>query len=66
MLTCGWLKIINQVILDEKNVREKVIELKQGLDFIVIDTPPNFQTAALKSALLSDLVVIPCSPYQVL
>ncbi|APC92089.1 MULTISPECIES: ParA family protein [Francisella] len=48
--------------LDEKNVREKVIELKQNLDFIVIDTPPNFQTAALKSALLSDLVVIPCSP----
>lgn len=48
--------------LDEKNVREKVIEFKQDLDFIVIDTPPNFQTAALKSALLSDLVVIPCSP----
>ncbi|GAB4222147.1 MAG: ParA family protein [Francisella sp.] len=48
--------------LDEKNVREKVIELKQNLDFIVIDTPPNFQNAALKSALLSDLIVIPCSP----
>ncbi|APC97612.1 ParA family protein [Francisella frigiditurris] len=48
--------------LDEKNVREKIIELKPDLDFIVIDTPPNFQTAALKSALLSDLIVIPCSP----
>ncbi|QIV94969.1 MULTISPECIES: ParA family protein [Allofrancisella] len=48
--------------LDEKNVREKVLELKSSVDFIVIDTPPNFQTAALKSALLSDLVVIPCSP----
>lgn len=48
--------------LDEKNIREKVEELKLELDFIVIDTPPNFQTAALKSALLSDLVVIPCSP----
>ncbi|QIW09547.1 ParA family protein [Francisella sp. LA112445] len=48
--------------LDEKSVREKVSELKPGLDYIVIDTPPNFQTAALKSALLSDLVVIPCSP----
>ncbi|KFJ64413.1 cobQ/CobB/MinD/ParA nucleotide binding domain protein [Francisella tularensis] len=62
-----WMTKNNQesnfvYILDEKNVREKVIELKQGLDFIVIDTPPNFQTAALKSALLSDLVVIPCSP----
>lgn len=48
--------------LDEKTVREKVSELKTGLDYIVIDTPPNFQTADLKSALLSDLVVIPCSP----
>ncbi|MGQ4001467.1 ParA family protein [Francisellaceae bacterium CB300] len=48
--------------LDEKNIREKVQELKTTVDFIVIDTPPNFQTAALKSALLSDLVVIPCSP----
>ncbi len=62
-----WLAKNNQpsnfvYSLDEKNVREKVIEFKQGLDFIVIDTPPNFQTAALKSALLSDLVVIPCSP----
>ncbi|AIT09278.1 chromosome partitioning protein ParA [Candidatus Francisella endociliophora] len=48
--------------LDEKVVREKVTELKSSHDYIVIDTPPNFQTAALKSALLSDLVVIPCSP----
>lgn len=48
--------------LDEKSIREKVTEIKPQLDYIVIDTPPNFQTAALKSALLSDLVVIPCSP----
>ncbi len=48
--------------LDEKIVREKIIDLKLSHDYIVIDTPPNFQTAALKSALLSDLVVIPCSP----
>ncbi|MDE4955445.1 AAA family ATPase, partial [Francisella tularensis] len=27
--------------VDETNVREKVIELKHGLDFIDIDTPPN-------------------------
>ena len=62
-----WLAKNNQpsnfvYSLDEKNVREKVIEFKQGLDFIVIDTPPNFQTTALKSALLSNLVVILCSP----
>ena len=48
--------------LDEKVVREKIVDLKLNHDYIVIDTPPNFQTAALKSALLSDLVVIPCSP----
>ncbi|AJC49498.1 chromosome partitioning protein ParA [Allofrancisella guangzhouensis] len=62
-----WMTKNNQNLdfvynLDEKNVREKVLELKSSLDFVVIDTPPNFQTAALKSALLSDLVVIPCSP----
>jgi chromosome partitioning protein len=48
--------------LDEKVVREKIVDLKLNHDYIVIDTPPNFQTAALKSALLSDLVIIPCSP----
>ena len=48
--------------LDEKIVREEIAKLKPNLDFIVIDTPPNFQTAALKSALLSDLIVIPSSP----
>lgn len=47
---------------DEKVVREEVLKLKTNLDFIVIDTPPNFQTVALKSALLSDLIVIPSSP----
>lgn len=48
--------------LDEKDARQKLAQLKTEYDFIVIDTPPNFQTAALKAALLSDLVVIPCAP----
>ena len=28
--------------LDEKHIREKIQELKTIVDFIVIDTPPNF------------------------
>lgn len=48
--------------LDKENAREFIAKLKPDLDFIIVDTPPNFQTAALKSALLSELVVIPCSP----
>ena len=47
---------------DEKHAREKIAEVKSQTDFIVIDTPPNFQTAALKAALLADLVVIPAAP----
>ncbi len=48
--------------VDEKQAREQIAELKKGCDFLVIDTPPNFQTAALKAALLADLVVIPAAP----
>ena len=50
------------VQIDEKDAREKLMQLKQEYDFIVVDTPPNFQTAALKAALLADLVVIPTAP----
>jgi chromosome partitioning protein len=48
--------------VDEKNAREQVAELKKQCDYLVIDTPPNFQTAALKAALLADLVIIPAAP----
>jgi chromosome partitioning protein len=48
--------------IDEKDARETLIRLKPDFDFIVIDTPPNFQTAALKAALLADLVIIPTAP----
>ncbi len=48
--------------LDEKQAREEISKLKMQYDFIIIDTPPNFQTAALKAALLADLVVIPTAP----
>ncbi len=52
--------LVQQV--DEKQAREQVKELKQQYDFVIIDTPPNFQTAALKAALLADLVIIPAAP----
>ena len=53
----------NSVIqVDEKNARERINEVKNKTDYIIIDTPPNFQTAALKAALLADLVVIPTAP----
>jgi chromosome partitioning protein len=48
--------------VDEKQAREQVSSLKDSYDFVIIDTPPNFQTAALKAALLADLVVIPAAP----
>lgn len=48
--------------VDEKNARDQIIELKKHCQFLIIDTPPNFQTAALKAALWSDLVVIPAAP----
>lgn len=48
--------------IDEKQAREELSKLKLVHDFIIIDTPPNFQTAALKAALLADLVIIPTAP----
>ncbi len=56
----GMQNLVQQV--DEKQAREQVKMLKGDYDFVIIDTPPNFQTAALKAALLADLVVIPSAP----
>ena len=48
--------------IDEKQARDQITKLKSHHDYIIIDTPPNFQTAALKAALLADLVIIPTAP----
>lgn len=48
--------------IDEKQARDQITKLKEACDFLIVDTPPNFQTAALKAALLADLVVIPAAP----
>lgn len=56
----GMQNMVQQI--DEKQAREQVKALKAEYDFVIIDTPPNFQTAALKAALLADLVIIPAAP----
>lgn len=35
---------------------------EQGVDLVVVDTPPRSETAALKAAKVADLFVIPCRP----
>lgn len=52
----------NYVIpLYEDNPKPVLDSLKASYDFILIDTPPNMQAAALKATILSDFIIIPCS-----
>ncbi len=55
------LKSIVTTISDKKP-RTELNRLKEGSDFVLIDTAPELMTPALKAALLSSLVVIPCTP----
>lgn len=36
--------------------------LRRKYDFVILDTPPNYMPAAFKAIMLSDFVVLPCSP----
>jgi chromosome partitioning protein len=47
--------------LYDENPKPKLENLSKTYDFIIIDTPPNMQTAALKATILSDFIIIPCS-----
>lgn len=40
---------------------EKILQ-QNNIQFFIIDTPPELMTSALKAALLSDLIIIPCPP----
>jgi chromosome partitioning protein len=48
--------------LFDGNPKPKVEVLKKTYDAIVLDTPPNFEGAALKAAYLADFCIIPSSP----
>jgi chromosome partitioning protein len=45
-----------------KKPRSHLDRLKENNDFVLIDTAPELMTPAIKAALLSDLVIIPCTP----
>ena len=63
----NWLKVGNSKLKDatielfDENPMEKVNKLKEKYEYVFIDTPPNFQTAAIKAVMLSDFVILPTS-----
>lgn len=46
----------------EEKPMDKMESLRKKFDFIILDTPPNYMPAAFKAIMLSDLVILPCSP----
>lgn len=48
--------------ISDKKPRAELDRLKDASDFVLIDTAPELMTPALKAALLSSLIVIPCTP----
>lgn len=48
--------------ISDKKPRAEIDQLKEKNDFVIIDTAPELMTPALKAALLSSLIVIPCTP----
>jgi len=48
--------------LFEGNPKPKVEDLVKNYDVVILDTPPNFEGAALKAAYLADYCIIPSSP----
>ena len=48
--------------LCETSPKELISDLQEKFDFVIIDTPPNFQGDAFKATLISDFVIIPSSP----
>lgn len=52
------------VTISDKQTRKDIEEISKNADFVIIDTPPELMTSALKAALLSDLLIIPCPASQ--
>ena len=46
--------------LFEDNPMKKIEELRKQYQFIIIDTPPQLEAAALKAAMMCDFAIIPC------
>jgi chromosome partitioning protein len=53
---------INKFVIPlfEDNPMKKIEELRKQYQFIIIDTPPQFEAAALKAAMMCDFAIIPC------
>lgn len=61
----AWRKDVPPVVIDSAPPRLAAkIEnaVKQGADFIVVDTPPHADSASSAAAEAADLVLIPCRP----
>ncbi|KTD62234.1 ParA family protein [Legionella spiritensis] len=48
-------------LFDDKPM-DRIEHLRKQYDFIILDTPPNYMPAAFKAIMLSDFVILPCSP----
>ena len=48
--------------LFEEKPMDKMIVLRKKYDFILLDTPPNYMPASFKAIMLSDFIILPCSP----
>ena len=48
--------------LFEEKPMDHMESLRKKYDFVVLDTPPNYMPAAFKAIMLSDLIILPCSP----
>jgi|TARA_R110002167_G_scaffold184717_1_gene385174 chromosome partitioning protein len=65
----NWSNAGNGVLKTESMVKEifmdnpmpEIEKIKSNYDFILLDTPPNFQSASIKAVMLSDYVVLPTS-----
>lgn len=49
-------------LANHDNLREQINDLKNNYDFIIFDTPPNYTTSSLRSAMVSDFVLIIAAP----
>jgi chromosome partitioning protein len=46
----------------EEKPMDKMEGLRRTYDFVILDTPPNYMPAAFKAIMLSDFIILPCSP----